>query len=171
MSLLQSTEPLLAYSDWQRQTWRDWFVEHGAAPLALSTGPNGDGRLPTIGHLIHHIFSAELRYVDRLLGREASDTSSTPTDAVAPLFALGARSREALTALLAGQDEEFWDAPVEFSLLNSRIRLTPRKVAWHVLTHELRHWAQVATYLRLNGHKLGFQDLLFSPVLGPTTRR
>ena len=32
--------------------------------------------------------------------------------------------------------------------------------------HEIRHWAQIATLFRVNGLANGFQDFLFSPVLG-----
>lgn len=44
--------------------------------------------------------------------------------------------------------------------------LTPRKILLHVLVHERKHWAQVATLLRLQGLTGEFRDLLFSPVLG-----
>ena len=59
-----------------------------------------------------------------------------------------------------------WAQSFEFSLLNSTVRSTPRKVVLHVLTHEIRHWAQVATLLRLQGWVGERQDLLFSPVFG-----
>jgi len=32
--------------------------------------------------------------------------------------------------------------------------------------HEIRHWAQIGTLLRLTGLKGEFHDFLFSPVLG-----
>jgi uncharacterized damage-inducible protein DinB len=59
-----------------------------------------------------------------------------------------------------------WTKPFEFPLLNSTVRSTPRKVVLHVLTHEIRHWAQVATLLRLQGWVGERQDLIFSPVFG-----
>jgi uncharacterized damage-inducible protein DinB len=61
---------------------------------------------------------------------------------------------------------EEWDAPQEFTILNNSLTATPRKIVLHVLMHEIRHWAQIGTLLRLNGHKVEFHDLLFSPVLG-----
>jgi len=36
----------------------------------------------------------------------------------------------------------------------------------HVLLHEIRHWAQIATLLRMTGVTDGFHDILFSPALG-----
>jgi len=41
-----------------------------------------------------------------------------------------------------------------------------RKFIAHILLHEVRHWAQVATILRLNGITGNFPDFLFSPVMG-----
>jgi len=37
--------------------------------------------------------------------------------------------------------------------------------------HEIRHWAQIATLLRLQGLTDEFHDFLFSPVLGGEYRR
>jgi len=170
MSLTFGHETFLAYTAWQRQRWHAWFQTHGAAPLALSTGPHGDGRFATIGTLILHIFSAEYRYVDRLAQREIADTSGVSTMEVDPLFHFGDASRQQLEGYIATLPNAAWDTPVVFSLLNARFRATPRKVVLHVLTHEIRHWAQVGTLLRLNGHIGDPHDLLLSPVLGETTR-
>lgn len=170
MSLDFSHESFLVYSAWQRERWHAWFHSHGAAPLAISTGPHGDGRIPTIGALILHIFSAECRYVDRLVQREVSDTSGVSTTDVDTLFRFGDTSRKQLETYIATLPDQAWDTPVAFPLLDARFRATPRKVVLHVLTHEIRHWAQVGTLLRLNGHTGDFHDLLLSPVLGETTR-
>lgn len=170
MSLTFTSQSFLAYTAWQRQQWHAWFQSHGAAPLAVSTGPHGDGRVPTIGALIHHIFSAEYRYVDRLLEREVSDTSGVSTTDVDALFHFGDTSRKQFEAYVATLPDQAWDAPIVFPLFDARFRATPRKVVLHVLTHEIRHWAQVGTLLRLNGHPGDPQDLLLSPVLGETTR-
>jgi uncharacterized damage-inducible protein DinB len=170
MPLSFSHESFLAYTAWQREQWRAWFQSHGAAPLAISTGPHGDGRIPTIGALILHIFSAECRYVDRLLEGEVSDTSGVPTTNIDALFHFGDTSRKRLETYVATLPDQAWDAPIVFPLLDARFRATPRKVVLHVLTHEIRHWAQVGTLLRLNGHTGDLQDLLLSPVFGETTR-
>lgn len=54
----------------------------------------------------------------------------------------------------------------EFNIVNSSITVTPRKIAVHIILHEIRHWAQIATLFRLNGLTGEFHDFLFSPVLG-----
>lgn len=120
-------EELLQYSAWHREKWRDWFQQQGNAPLAISIGANGDGRFQSIGDVIRHVFSAEKRYVDRLLGRPITDTSFLPTGDVEALFAFGGE----------------------------------RRIVVHILLHEIRHWAQIATLLRLNGFAVEWHDFLF----------
>lgn len=167
MSPIPGVEALLDYTAWQRNAWREWFQASDVAALAVSTGANGDGRFTTIGALVRHIFSAELRYVERILGTPLTDTSTIPSDEVAPIFALGERGRAMLLDLLATFPADRWDPPIEFPLMNRTVRLSPHKVVLHALTHEIRHWAQVATLLRLQGYKVPVQDLLLAPVLGP----
>jgi len=48
---------------------------------------------------------------------------------------------------------------------------TPRKIVVHILLHQIRRWAQIATLLRLNGLVDDFHDFLFSPVMGGEFRR
>ncbi|HEV2422267.1 MAG TPA: DinB family protein [Candidatus Acidoferrales bacterium] len=51
-------------------------------------------------------------------------------------------------------------------------RPTPSgKIVTHVLLHEIRHWAQIATLLRLHGLKDELHDFIFTPVLGGEIRR
>ena len=52
---------------------------------------------------------------------------------------------------------------MQFSPTNIRI-VTPRKMILQTLTHELRHWAQVAAFLRQAGYKPGSHDLIGSPL-------
>jgi uncharacterized damage-inducible protein DinB len=56
-------------------------------------------------------------------------------------------------------------------MLGSSLTATPRKIITHVVVHEIRDWAQIATLLRLNGLSGDFHDFLFSPVLGGEFRR
>jgi uncharacterized damage-inducible protein DinB len=155
---------LLDYTDWERGTWRAWFGHYPHA-LTIDTGLHGDGRFEALGHVVRHIFSAEQRYVERLAGRPLSDTSTIPVD-VDALFQFGRQSREALRQFIAAFPSGEWDDQREFTLLNNRIRATPRKVVIHVLMHEIRHWAQIATAARLQGLKVEPHDFLFSPILG-----
>ena len=156
---------LLDYTDWQRERWEALLRPRGTEALAIGIGPNGDGRFRTIGELIRHIFSAERRYVDRLSDRPITDTSTIPADSVDTVFAFGRESRRELRRFLDAFPPDQWDAPREFMLMNTRIRASARKVVLHVVMHEIRHWAQIATLLRLEGVIGEPHDFLMSPIL------
>ena len=119
---------------------------------------------------MRHIFSAEQRYVERLSGRPLTDTASIPTDDVEALFQFGGRSRDGLRALITTFPAAQWDVVHEFPLMNRVLRATPRKIVIHILMHEIRHWAQIATLLRLQGLPVEMHDFLFSPVLSGESR-
>jgi uncharacterized damage-inducible protein DinB len=162
MTIAFDFNDLLAYTDWEREQWHAWFRENGAKTLALDLGPNNTGRIQTIGELIRHIFSAEKRYCQRARQVPLDDTSTIPTDDVDALFAFGAESRRTMRDLLA----EFrdWHSPREMTIgPNSRV-FNSRKMVLQAVTHEIRHWAQIATILRQAGYKPGPRDLLFSPL-------
>jgi len=164
MALTIDVNDLIAYTDWQREKWRSTLREHSDA-LRLSAGPNGDDRFNTIGDLIKHIFSAEKRYIERLSNRTLTDPSSIPSDEVEALFRFGQQSRRDLRSSLIRTGCGLGH-PEEHNILGHKLRLTPRKIIVHVVLHEIRHWAQIATLLRLNGTKSGLQDFLASPVFG-----
>jgi uncharacterized damage-inducible protein DinB len=155
---------LLDYTDWERSQWRAWFLEHGPGALAVDLGPNGDGRINTIGELVRHIFSAEQRYVDRIQGAPLTDTAIVPPDDVEALFQFGRQSRASLRAVLTAFPTERWDVPQQIQMGKHTRSVTPRKMIAQAVTHEIRHWAQVATLLRMSGRKPGPRDLLASPV-------
>jgi uncharacterized damage-inducible protein DinB len=161
-----SVAELLAYTDWEREEWHGWFRTRGADALTIGAGAHGDGRFHVVGGLVRHIFSAEKRYVERLAGRALTDTTSIPTDNVDALFDFGRQSRTGLREFVATFPASDWNVPQDLTILNKPLRVTPRKIVIHVLLHEIRHWAQIATLLRLQGLTGAFHDFLFSPVLG-----
>lgn len=158
---------LLDYTEWERGQWHGWFRKHGDTALSVSTGPQSDGRLQTVGEVVRHIFSAEKRYIDRLSGKAVTDTSSLPTNDIDALFQFGQVSRKSLAEFIAALPPGDWDVMQEFPLMNSTLRATHKKVVVHILLHEIRHWAQIATVLRFHGLPMGeLHDFLLSPVLG-----
>jgi len=171
MSVDLKLETLLDYSDWERQKVHDRLSKEGPAALKVSTGANGDSRFQCVGDLIRHIFSAEKRYIERLSGQELTDTSAWPNDDLEALFRLGQQSRREFREFLAKFPDDQWDLPHEQKLVNSVLTLTPRKIVVHIALHEIRHWAQITTMLRMNGVKDDFHDFLFSPALGGSIRR
>ena len=171
MSVNVGLSDLIDYTDWERQKWHDRLRQQGNEILKISAGPHGDGRFGSVGELIRHIFSAETRYVDRLSGRPITDTGSLPADSLDALFQLGQQSRKSLKNFIETFPVQEWDVPQEFRLMNSSLKATPRKIVVHVLLHEIRHWAQIATLLRLTGVTDDFHDFLFSPAMGGELRR
>jgi uncharacterized damage-inducible protein DinB len=157
---------LLDYTEWERQTWLEWLRSHGASALQIRVGPHGDGRFQNVGEVVRHIFSAEQRYVERLSGRPMTDPSTIPADDLEGLFQFGQGSRQALREFIETLPAEEWDILREFKLFHSRLSATPRKIVAHILLHEIRHWAQLATLWRWHGLTTDFHDFLFSPVLG-----
>jgi uncharacterized damage-inducible protein DinB len=157
---------LMDYTEWERGKWRAWLDQHGDDTLKISAGPNGDGRFSSIGGLIKHIFSAETRYIDRLSDRPITDPASIPNDNSEALFQFGAQSRSALKKFMDTLPAADWDKFREFDFFGGILRATPKKIVTHVLLHEIRHWAQIATLLRLNGLKDDLHDFIFTRVLG-----
>lgn len=171
--LTMTLNDLMEYSAWERNEWRHWLLQHGDQVLETSAGAHGDGRFQTVGDLILHIFSAEKRYVERLSGQPLTDPSTLPSKNVEALFQFGDRSREGLRNFLESYPAANWDVPQELKFPNSStaLKVTPRKIVTHVVLHEIRHWAQIATLLRLNGMTDDFHDFLFCPVMGGEFKR
>ena len=167
--MIDAIEPLLVYTDWQRQEWRKWFDANRSGWQA-STGTGAAEKLSTVASVVRHIFTAELRYVERLRGQPVTDPESVSTDDIGALFAFGERARAQVRSYLAATPPLGWDAPVEMSILGKVVRMSPRKTLLHAVTHEVRHWAQIATMLRFAGHRGPPLDFLFSPVCGDPVR-
>ena len=83
-----------------------------------------------------------------------------------PLFDYGSSVRRELEQYVSDLDSDLAD---EVRPLNVRDRVwptTPRKLLFHVLIHEIRHWAQIALAVRLAGFEPpGQHDLFFSTAL------
>ncbi len=164
MTFRFAIEDLLAYTEWDRAQWHAWFTNAGPEALAVGLGPNSDGKIKNVGELVRHIFGAEWRYVDRIRGAEPRDLAAVPADDVEALFALGRESRQAMRALLNELPSERWDATQELRLGPNARQLTLRTMVAQSITHEIRHWAQIAMLLRMDGRKTGTHDFLISGV-------
>jgi uncharacterized damage-inducible protein DinB len=166
-----SLSELMDYTAWERKKWHAQLGQHGPQALQASAGPHGDGRIETVGELVRHIFAAEKRYVERLYSRPLTDPASFRSDDIEALFQLGRQSRKELQELVETWPTTDWDVPRDFKLLNFAVKATPRKIVVQTLMHEIRHWAQVATLLRMNGMAGEFHDFIASPVMGGEFRR
>jgi len=94
-----------------------------------------------------------------------------PNDSTEALFQFGEQSRRDLKQYVTSLADRDWDVPAEYKIVNSVIIATPKKIVMHVLLHEIRHWAQIATLFRLSGMTGEFHDFLFSPVMGGEIKR
>ena len=165
--LVLNVDTLLDYTAWERERWLNLFRAHKDSALSVNLGPHGDGRFEVVGHIVRHVFSAEKRYVDRICGRSLTDTSAIPHLDVDALFRFGRKSREELRKLIATFPDERWSEPLVMEMMGTKIHASPRDIIHHVLLHEIRHWAQIATILRLNGYSVGWHDFLFYATATP----
>jgi uncharacterized damage-inducible protein DinB len=67
---------------------------------------------------------------------------------------------------VGGLDDDQADVVRTFNVRDRDWPMTPRKLLFHILMHETRHWAQIALAVRLAGFEPpGDHDLFFSSAL------
>jgi uncharacterized damage-inducible protein DinB len=159
---LEFTE-LLRYTQEERDKWRGWLVAH---PDAMEVEVQPGGRYPTVGSLIDHIFLVERRHLQRLRGAEVDTKTGLSGRHVPPLFDYGASVRRELDQLTSELDDDEADVPRKVTVQSGEFTISPRKLLFHCLLHETRHWAQIALALRRTGlEPPGNHDLFFSKAL------
>ena len=154
---------MLRYTQEEREKWRAFFTAH---PEAMEIELQPGGRFATLGALIDHIFLVERRHLQRL-NKEAVDTKTGLSGHHAPpLFDYGASVRRELEQYASDLDDDAADEPRTVTVATGDYVITPRKLLFHCLLHETRHWAQVALALRRAGAEPpGNHDLFFSKAL------
>ena len=163
MPLTISYEELLRYTNEERAKWRAWLAAH---PEAIDAAVQPGGRLPTVGKLIDHIFLVERRHLQRLTGDPLSDETGLSGSNAAPLFDYGASVRRELEGFASSLGDDAADSMRSFDVRDRQWPMTPRKLLFHVLLHETRHWAQIALAVRLAGFEPpGEHDLFYSGAL------
>ena len=166
MSLSLTFDELLRYTNGEREKWRGWFVGHADA---LEASVQSGGRFPTVGKLIDHIFLVERRHLQRLLDEPLTNSTGLTGNNASPLFDYGASVRRELEQYvqdLTDLEDDVADEQRPFVVGDREWSLTPRKLLFHILLHELRHWAQIALALRVAGiEPPGEHDLFYSTAL------
>ena len=156
-------DELRRYCDDERDRWRRFFVMH---PQAVELVVQPASRFATIGQLIDHIFLVERRHLQRLRGEPVADRTGLTGNNAPPLFDYGASVRRELEQYVGELDEDAADQVRMFDVRNQQWPMTPRKLLFHILLHEIRHWAQIALAIRLAGlEPPGDHDLFFSRAL------
>lgn len=164
MSLTLTCEELLDYTNEERQKWRRWLEAHPGA-MDVTVQPEGS-RLPTVGKVIDHIFLVERRHLQRLREEPLATATGLTASNAPPLFDYGASVRRELEAFVRELDDDAADEVRTFEVRDRTWPMTPRKLLFHILLHETRHWAQIALALRLAGFEPpGDHDLFYSRAL------
>ena len=169
-------DELLGYTDDERAKWRRWFEAQGDGPLKIALA--GETH-KSVGALILHCFWAELWYARWMRGEIVTEESDVvkkhkdvPSDRAAELFAFGQTAREELRSFTEAASEEEWERTHEFEAGGFHARGSARKLIAHILTHEIRHFAQVAIIVRQQGlAPPGDHDLCFSESFGPLIKK
>ena len=156
-------DELLRYTNEERAKWRRYFMDH---PDTVEAALQPGGRLPTVGKMIDHIFLVERRHLQRMRGEPLSSETGLIGNNAVPLFDYGASVRRELEQYVADLDEDVANQVRTFEVREQRWPMTPRKLLFHILVHEIRHWAQIALAVRLAGiDPPGDHDLFYSSAL------
>lgn len=155
---------LLDYTRAETEHWHRWLA---AQPPDVLDLPVGVGRTATVRGLIHHIIVVERRYADRLRGDPVTSYEEIPGDSLDALFAAFAEARRRLEAWFESASDADLARRMEFQTLSAgTLTASARKVLVHLLLHGIRHWAQLATALRQEGHATHWpHDILMSDAL------
>jgi len=153
--------------EWNEESARFWLAHLGASPALLEL-PCDIGGAASVQALVRHIWSAELRWAQRIARLPVTEREAMPAGPLEALFDLHTQAAAIFRAQLDNPALD-WEEELTLDLpgLAPDVRsFTLRKLAAHALFHSQRHWAQLATVLRLAGHPSGFRgDLLFSLAL------
>ena len=151
---------LVAYSEHERGKWKAWIAEDPSR-LALPVQPGG--RFPTINSVLDHLFLVERRHLARLEGSTPPDTTGCAPGDWEALFDYASFVRADYRKYIEDLDAEEAAQPMTFTLPSGpTMTVTRRKLALHILLHEIRHLAQIALAARAAGvPPPGEHDLLF----------
>jgi uncharacterized damage-inducible protein DinB len=154
---------LLRYTQEERDKWRAFFTAH---PDAMEIEVQPGGRFATVGALIDHIFLVERRHLQRVMNEPVDTKTGLSGHHVPPLFDYGASVRRELEQYASDLDDYVADEPRTITVATGDFVVSPRKLLFHCLLHETRHWAQIALALRRAGvDPPGNHDLFFSKAL------
>jgi uncharacterized damage-inducible protein DinB len=85
---------------------------------------------------------------------------------VSELFSFGRAVRAEFMEFIHSASDADLDRTLKIHYRGQDATFTARKLAFHMLFHEIRHWAQIATAVRNAGFPPpGFHDLLFSSAM------
>jgi uncharacterized damage-inducible protein DinB len=123
-----------------------------------------------VREVVLHILAVDLRYSERLLGKDpVTDYTELPIGSVDELFSTATTGEKNFREFLAkAQDHDgHWQEVLTFPTRTGGVlSASRRKIFVHALLHGVRHWGQLATFLRQQGHKHDWpHDFIFSNVM------
>ncbi len=154
---------LLDYTSEETNHWREWFQKN---PQALNL-PCDIAGTKTVREVVLHIVAVQMRYAERLLNLPITEYAELGSKSAAELFALAHKSAEDLRSFAVAANDADWDGTLTFPTRTAgTLTASRRKIFVHALLHGVRHWAQLATFLRQQGHPQDWpHDFIFSSVL------
>jgi uncharacterized damage-inducible protein DinB len=143
---------LLRYNESEATKWRVWFE---ARPPELLDVPFGNAakRMGNVREMIWHIFITEWVYACVLNGETYEGWDQFRRGTVAELFSIGEHARAGLRKCLSNATDSGMATSVTLSAAGFTVTGSARKFLTHTFVHSLRHWAQLATVLRQQGHE------------------
>ena len=163
MTINISLEELLAWNAEERAKWLGWLK---ANPEAMKAPVQPGARFPTVGALVDHIFLVEVRHTYRLQGKELPTESGLAPDDIDALFTYADRGRAGVQQFLTTVRIDDLDQARDVTVASGVYRMSPRKLLFHMVLHEVRHWAQIAVAVRMAGFAPpGDHDLFYSKAL------
>lgn len=161
--LTLTLDELLRYTMEDRDKWRRFFASH---PEAMELVLQPTERFSTVGKLIDHIFLVERRHLQRLREEPLATHTGLTGHNAPPLFDYGASVRRELEQYVRELEDDEATQERTFEVREQTWSMTPRKLLFHCVLHEIRHWAQIALAVRLAGlAPPGDHDLFFSKAL------
>lgn len=159
-----SYRELADYTAGETHRWREWIDVQTPEILEV---PVGAGRTATARGLIHHIVVVERRYIDRLRGESVTPYDAVPSSPIAETFRWFDEGRERFDQWLGVAPDGELSRLLKFETISAGVfEVSVRKIVAHMFIHSIRHWAQLATCMRQQGHATDWQhDILMSDAL------
>lgn len=154
---------LLDYCAEETNHWREWFRKNPAAADA----PTDIAGAKNVREVVLHIAVVQVRYAERLLNLPVTEYDTLSDKNTEELFVLAHKSIEDLRSFAISAKDSDWEGTLTFPTRTAgTLTASRRKIFVHALMHGIRHWAQLATFLRQQGFKQDWgHDFIFSRVL------
>ena len=151
-------DEFLSYTQEENHRWKEFFSRHPEAlDLPLDIAGN-------VRELVRHIFAVELYFANQVTGAGNVNPDELPSATLDEIFEISERAASIYRKFFARAESEKWAEQVELGRIN--LRASKRKLVAQALTHSMRHWAQISTFLRQQGLKQEWRhDFLLSKAM------